>query len=117
MAEPWYPMEIFSSTPALVNASTADKWRDDKIAELVRENDSLKKRSPDTAVHLFVFPRLLRQIRREATRRSRNLRARIGREVARNQKIPDVELRGGKFVVGRLKRVPSGAILDYADEE
>ncbi|MCH9836675.1 hypothetical protein K0U83_13495 [bacterium] len=63
------------------------------------------------------MPRLLRDIRKEASRRSRNLRARIGREIARSQKTPDVELAGGKFVVGKLRRVPSGAILDYEAEE
>jgi hypothetical protein len=117
MVEPYHPMEIFSSVPAPASASI--EWRDAKILELVRENDALRKRSPYVYVTLirYTMPRLLRDVRREASRRSRNLRARIDREVARSTKTPDVELRGGKLVVGRLKRVPSGAILDYETEE
>ena len=117
MAEPYpyYAMDLFTSNPA--PASAANEWRDAKIAELVRENEALRRRSPNTTLYCYVMPRLLREVRREASRRARNLRARIGREVARNSKTPDVELRGGRFVVGRLKRVPSGAILDYEEEE
>ena len=112
---PYYSMDLFTSNPA--PASASDQWRDAKIAELVRENEALRKRSPNTTLYCYVMPRLLREVRREASRRGRNLRARIGREVARSTKTPDVELSNGKFVVGKLKRIPSGAILDYQGEE
>lgn len=116
MAEPYpyYAMDLFTSTPA---PAVSDQWRDAKIEKLVRENNTLKKRSLNPGLYLYVMPRLLRDVRKEASRRSRNLRARIGREIARSQKTPDVELSGGKFVVGKLKRIPSGAILDYEGEE
>ncbi len=116
MAEPYpyHAMDLFTSTPAPV---VSDHWRDAKIEKLARENDALRNRQLNVGLYVYVMPRLLRDIRKEASRRSRNLRARIGREIARSQKTPDVELAGGKFVVGKLRRVPSGAILDYEAEE
>ena len=106
---------MMSSTPATVPA--ADAWRDAEIARLGELVDQLAGPPQCRGSAQLHRTRLLNEVRREANRRHRNMRARIGREIARTTTMPDVDLRGGKFVVGPLKRIPSRACLDFLADE
>jgi hypothetical protein len=63
---------------------------------------------------------ILKDIKRAAVAKSRNLHARIARKIAREaagRQNTELELEGGQFVTCRPRSIPRAAILNFLDEE
>lgn len=109
------PLSMAASAPAPAVAAAADGWRDAEISRLGAMVDQLTGPPVCLGTELLQRTKLLAAIRKEGTRRRGLLRAKLQRAAARRVPTPDVEMWGGKLVIGAMRSLPSGLICSLED--